>query len=75
MWLLLHSGLRQGECVDLRWGDFDLAGQRLIVRQGKGQKDRLVYLSHVTCQALHSYLQGAGLRPRYRCGACPAANR
>jgi integrase/recombinase XerC len=61
VWLLLHSGLRRGECVDLRWGDLDLAGQRLIVRQGKGQKDRLVYLSHVTCQALHSYLQGAGL--------------
>jgi site-specific recombinase XerD len=63
VWLLLHSGLRRGECLDLRFGDLDLAGQRLIVRQGKGQKDRLVYLSHVTCQALHSYLQGAGLRP------------
>ena len=63
VWLLLHSGLRRGECLDLRFGDLDLAGQRLIVRQGKGQKDRLVYLSHVTCQALHSYLQGADLRP------------
>ena len=59
VWLLLHSGLRRGECVDLRFGDLDLAGQRLIVRQGKGQKDRLVYLSGVTCQALRSYLQGA----------------
>ena len=63
VWLLLHSGLRRGECVDLRFGDLDLAGQRLIVRQGKGQKDRLVYLSSVTCQALRSYLQGALLRP------------
>jgi len=63
LWLLLHSGLRRGECVDLRAADLDLAGQRLIVRQGKGQKDRLVYLSAMTCQAVRSYLQGQTLRP------------
>jgi site-specific recombinase XerD len=57
VFLLLHSGLRRGECVDLRYGDLDLPGQRLIVRQGKGQKDRLVYLSAVTGQALCHYLQ------------------
>jgi site-specific recombinase XerD len=57
--VLLHSGLRRGECVDLRFQDLDLAGKRLIVRQGKGQRDRLVYLSDVTCQAIQIYLQGA----------------
>jgi len=57
IFLLLHSGLRRGECTDLRYGDLDLPGQRLIVRQGKGQKDRLVYLSSLTCQAVRHYLQ------------------
>jgi len=63
LWVLLHSGLRAAECVDLHFGDLDLAAKRLIVRQGKGQRDRLVYLSEVTCQALEHYLQGASRRP------------
>lgn len=61
--LMLHSGLRSGECADLSYQDLDLRGQRLIVRQGKGQKDRLVYLSQPTCLALQRYLQGATPRP------------
>lgn len=56
LFLLLHSGLRSGECTDLQVQDLDLPGQRLIVRQGKGQRDRVVYLSPLTVQALHAYL-------------------
>jgi len=63
LFVLLHSGLRQSECVDLRFQDLDLAGQRLIVRQGKGQRDRLVYLSDITCQAIQVYLPDAVRRP------------
>jgi integrase/recombinase XerC len=63
LWLMLHSGLRSGECTDLLYQDLDLPGQRLIVRQGKGQKDRLVYLSERTCQALQVYLQTVSRRP------------
>jgi len=63
LFVLLHSGLRKGECADLRSQDLDLSGQRLIVRQGKGQRDRLVYLSEITCQALQTYLQDAARRP------------
>ena len=74
LWLMLHSGLRSGECTDLLNQDLDLHGQRLIVRQGKGQKDRLVYLSQHTCLALQRYLHGASRRPtdplwRYPSGA------
>ena len=54
--VLLHSGLRAGECVDLRFQDLDLSGKRLVVRQGKGQRDRLVYLSDSACQAIQIYL-------------------
>lgn len=44
--------------VDLQGGDLDLDSRRLIVRQGKGSRDRVVYLSDTACQALISYLDG-----------------
>jgi site-specific recombinase XerD len=56
--VLLHSGLRAGECVDLHLQDLDLSGKRLIIRAGKGQRDRLVFLSDSACQAIQLYLQG-----------------
>lgn len=55
-WVLAHSGLRASECVDLQYQDCDLAGHRLMVRQGKGGRDRLVYLSATSAQALRRYL-------------------
>jgi site-specific recombinase XerD len=61
--LMLHSGLRSGECVAVRRQDLDLTSQRLIVRQGKGQRDRLVYLSQTTCQAIQTYLQDSHPHP------------
>lgn len=63
MLLMLHSGLRIGECLDLRRQDLDLATQRLIIRQGKGCRDRLVYLSEPTCQAIRIYLQDTPRAP------------
>jgi integrase/recombinase XerC len=62
-WLMLHSGLRSGECAALRFQDLDLPGKRLIVRQGKGGRDRLVFLSPITCQAIQNYLQGTQPKP------------
>jgi len=57
IFVLLHSGLRAGECADLCFRDLDLSSKRLIVRQGKGQRDRLVYLFEAACQAIQVYLQ------------------
>ena len=54
--VLAYTGLRASECVDLLMQDVDLAGQRLVVRQGKGMADRVVYLSEVTCRVLSGYL-------------------
>ena len=56
--VLAHTGIRASECHDLQYQDLDLAGRRLLVRQGKGQRDRLVYLSDTACQALAHYLAG-----------------
>lgn len=57
-----HAGLRAGECLDLCMQDLDLADQRLLVRQAKGQRDRVVYLTDTACRALQLYL-GASARP------------
>jgi site-specific recombinase XerD len=54
--ILAYTGLRASECIDLLIQDVDLTGQRLVVRQGKGMTDRVVYLSELTCRALTRYL-------------------
>ena len=54
--VLAHTGLRASECVYLQVGDLDLAGRRLLIRQGKGRKDRAVYLSDTAALALTRYL-------------------
>jgi site-specific recombinase XerD len=61
--ILAHTGLRASELLDLQFQDLDLSGQRLIVRQGKGQRDRVVYLSTLACQALGRYLNGFARPP------------
>jgi len=54
--LVLRCGLRVAEVVQLQLQDVDLTGQRIMVRQGKGRKDRLVYLSLDALLALRGYL-------------------
>jgi len=44
--LLYGAGLRLNECLSLRMKDVDLSGAKLIVRQGKGNKDRVTLLPH-----------------------------
>lgn len=56
--ILAHTGLRARELLDVQFQDLDLGTQRLIVRQGKGQRDRVVYLSKVARQAIEHYLDG-----------------
>jgi site-specific recombinase XerD len=55
-YLLVDSGLRCGELVGICCEDVDLAARRLCVRHAKLQRDRLVYLSPRTIQALRAYL-------------------
>lgn len=42
--VLLYAGLRIGECAELRWSEIDMDAQYLVVRNGKGEKDRIVPL-------------------------------
>jgi len=43
--LMLNTGLRLSEATGLRWRDLDLNTGRLMVRQGKGAKDRTLRVS------------------------------
>jgi site-specific recombinase XerD len=61
--VLAHTGLRASECLDLQRQDLDLTQGRLWVRQGKGLRDRVVYLSPVASQALQLYLGDTRLPP------------
>ena len=53
--VLYACGLRLGELLHLRPTDIDSARMVVIVRQGKGQKDRLVPLSLRLLQVLRDY--------------------
>lgn len=62
-YLLWQSGLRLGEVEELRLEELDLAGRKLMVRESKGLKDRMVYMTGTTVQALRGYLAVRGPGP------------
>jgi len=55
--LMLRCGLRVEEVAHLRLQDLDLAQRRILVCCGKGNKDRIVYISHDAYRALLNYLR------------------
>ena len=55
--LMLRCGLRVEEVANLTLASIDLRRMQLIVYEGKGRKDRLVYLSRDALQALVAYLR------------------
>lgn len=61
--LMLRCGLRVEEAAKLTVGAVDLKGRKIMVRQGKGGKDRVVYISDDAYEALSVYLKS---RSHYR---------
>lgn len=55
--LLYSCGLRIGELINLKIGDFDFERKMLKVRQGKGKKDRTVSLSPKIYGLINDYLR------------------
>jgi site-specific recombinase XerD len=55
--ILYGTGIRLSECVRLDLQDVDLAEGRLLVRNGKGKKDRVVPLVGQALRALGLYLR------------------
>jgi site-specific recombinase XerD len=62
-YLMWHGGLRLGEVEELRTDDLDLSARTLMVRQGKGMKDRTVYLTDTAVRAVKEYLTRRGQGP------------
>ena len=55
--LMLRCGLRVEEVADLTLGAIDLKRRRIMVLNGKGRKDRVVYLSDDAAEGLAAYLK------------------
>lgn len=59
--LMLRCGLRVAEVANLRLDAIDYQHNQIIVRGGKGAKDRTTYISNDAADALAAYLQ---IRPK-----------
>jgi len=55
--LMLRCGLRVEEVANLSLGDIDLKQRRIMVLNGKGGKDRVVYISEDAADGLIAYLK------------------
>jgi integron integrase len=54
--LLYGGGLRLEECLELRVKDLDFDRQQIVVRQGKGRKDRVTMLPAAASDELAAHL-------------------
>ncbi|MDQ2667865.1 MAG: integron integrase [Gemmatimonadota bacterium] len=61
--LMYGGGLRVGECVAVRVKDVDLDRREIVVRGGKGGKDRRTPLAESAVKPLREWLRGQ--QPRY----------
>ena len=55
--LFLNIGLRLSEMVSLQWTDVDMQTGQVKVRQGKGSKDRILWVSDDTLTDLQTWRQ------------------
>ena len=55
--LLYGSGMRLLECLGLRVKDMDFAGSQILIRGGKGDKDRLTMLPSAAAARLREHLE------------------
>ncbi len=54
--VLYYTGLRKSELLSLSWDDLDLAKSTLLVRSGKGYKDRIIPIHPKVLKLLDQYL-------------------
>src|SRR5262249_60548719 len=73
--LLYGAGLRLLECARLRVKDVDLATSQIVVRSGKGAKDRVTMLPAAARPGLLRHLESCAGSTRTTCDAAPAGWR
>ena len=67
--LMLDTGLRLSETIGLRWRDIDLNTGKVMVRQGKGAKDRTLWTGEEDLAALAEWRE----RQARECQGSPQA--
>ena len=53
--LMLNTGLRSAECLDLKLTDIDWNSGQMMVREGKGQKDRALWINPDVLELLQKW--------------------
>lgn len=53
--MMLDTGLRLAETINLRWRDVDLNTGKVMVRQGKGSKDRTLWIGEADLEMLQAW--------------------
>ena len=56
--VLLDSGVRASELIGIELEDVDWAERRVLIRHGKGAKERAVGIGERTADALRAYIEG-----------------
>ena len=55
--ILQFCGIRVGECISIGIDDYNLETTELVIRKGKGDKQRIVYLNDKCINAIKKYLE------------------
>lgn len=58
--LLAYAGLRISEALNLKMNDFNFISREILVRDGKGDKTRVVFMNNKVKESLQSYLKERG---------------
>jgi integrase len=66
--VLLYGGLRRSEAVALKWSDIDFENETILVRHGKGDKERTVPFLGSVGDYLQEWLAISGDRDFVFCG-------
>jgi integrase len=55
--MFLYTGLRKSELLNLKYADVDVDNKTIFVRQGKGNKDRIIPMPQSLTDILKKYLE------------------
>ena len=54
--MLYYTGIRRAELLNLEWNDFNLEKNTLLIRSGKGNKDRIIPIHRTLLPLIDAYL-------------------